>query len=47
LDVVAVGGSNRIRFNGFQWSLLPPHPSETPTYNVALAAAAGCGSAEL
>jgi hypothetical protein len=35
LDVVAVGGSNRIHFNGFQWSLLPSHPSETPTYNVA------------
>lgn len=34
-DVIAVGGSNRIHFDGSEWSLLPPHPSETPTYELA------------
>lgn len=34
-DIVALGIGQRYHFDGAQWSLSLPHPSETPTYRVA------------
>lgn len=34
-DIIAVSGSSRIRFDGHDWSLLPHHPNETPSYKIA------------
>ena len=34
-DIIAISGSNRILFDGKEWSLLPRHPNETPNYKIA------------
>jgi len=34
-DIIAIGGSNRIRYNGVEWSLMPRHTRDTPTYKIA------------
>jgi len=34
-DVIAVGGKNRIRFDGVSWFLMPPPTGESPTYTLA------------